>query len=416
MSTVADHPVPSLGPPALRPQRLRAQTWLAEHDRPTRADEAWRYAPLRALEALTFAEPEPHRPVPPPSHLRVDLGTPPIVVVNGRVLAAPSPETLPAGAAARSLAMVDDDPTVERLLGERSTAHFYDAAVDAYAGDGLVIDIEPGAELDEPLHIVHHVEPSTEHRAIGYPVIIRAGSGCRATIVESRIGTGSTPGAAVIRTTLAAAPGADIEHVLVQDATAVQHHLHRLEIHQEHDSIVRSFVANLGAATSRFEVVARLSGPGAEVDLAGLAIGRDQQVHDHQIQVHHDEPNATSSQDYRMVLDDRSRGVFNGGIGVAPGADGTEAAQSNHNLLLSDGAEADTQPRLEILADDVSCSHGATVGQLDDDALYYLRTRGIPHHEARRILIDGFAHENLGRIAHPIVRAHVDRRIGELQR
>jgi Fe-S cluster assembly protein SufD len=143
-----------------------------------------------------------------------------------------------------------------------------------------------------------------------------------------------------------------------------------------------------------------------------LFFGVGEQTLDQQITVVHAAKDCTSRQTFRGVLDDASTGVFNGGIDVCPGADGTDAEQSNDNLLLSDRAEANTQPRLEILADEVACKHGATVGQLDDTALYYLRSRGIDAAEARRLLINGFADEIVDDVGIEAVRTWITRRLG----
>ena len=145
-------------------------------------------------------------------------------------------------------------------------------------------------------------------------------------------------------------------------------------------------------------------GAGAQADLSGLFFGFGDQVLDQQVTVTHGAEDCTSRQTYRGVLDDASIGVFNGGIDVRPGADGTDAEQSNDNLLLSNRAEINTQPRLEILADEVACKHGATVGQLDDTAMYYLRSRGIPADEARRLLINGFADQAVDDVGIETVR------------
>ena len=151
---------------------------------------------------------------------------------------------------------------------------------------------------------------------------------------------------------------------------------------------------------------------GAVADLSGLFFGVGEQILDQQITVVHDAPDCTSRQTCRGVLDDASTGVFNGGIDVCPGADGTDAEQSNDNLLLSNRAEVNTQPRLEILADEVACKHGATVGELDDTALYYLRSRGINADEARRLLINGFADQIVDDVSVDAVRDWITHRLG----
>jgi len=197
---------------------------------------------------------------------------------------------------------------------------------------------------------------------------------------------------------------ATLDHVLLQDIPATQVHLSRVDVTQQARSTLRARSFNLGASYGRLAYDVHLAGVGAHADLSGLFVGSGEQIHDQQITVVHDAEDCTSRQSYRGVLDDDSTGIFNGGIDVRPGADGTDATQSNDNLLLSNRAEINTQPRLEILADEVGCKHGATVGQLDETAMYYLRSRGIPADEARRLLINGFADQAVDEVGIATVR------------
>jgi Fe-S cluster assembly protein SufD len=215
-----------------------------------------------------------------------------------------------------------------------------------------------------------------------------------------------------VRTTIELAADATLEHVVVQDLPAEQLHLGWVEARQAERSTLRTRSFNLGAAYGRLAYHVELTGPGAVADLSGLFFGVGEQILDQQITVVHNAQDCTSRQTFRGVLDDASTGVFNGGIDVCPGADGTDAEQSNDNLLLSNRAEVNTQPRLEILADEVACKHGATVGQLDDTALYYLRSRGINVEEARRLLINGFADEIVDDVGVEAVRTWITHRLG----
>ena len=173
---------------------------------------------------------------------------------------------------------------------------------------------------------------------------------------------------------------------------------------QAEGSSYQARLFNLGADYGRVAYHVYLDGEGAEADLSGLYFGFGKQTLDQQITVVHAVPNCRSSQSYRGVLDDESTGIWNGGVDVRPGADGTDSEQSNDNLVLSRKAEVNTMPRLEILADEVSCQHGATVGELDDEALYYLRSRGIAESEARRLLIDGFADQVMDDLSDDVLR------------
>jgi Fe-S cluster assembly protein SufD len=242
--------------------------------------------------------------------------------------------------------------------------------------------------------------------------VIHLGAGSSATVVETRIGTGAAFGGSNIRTTITLADDATLEHVVLQDAPPTQVHLGRVEVTQHAGSTFEARSFNLGAAYGRLAYDVELVGAGAVADLSGLFSGSGDQVLDQQIAVTHVAEGCTSRQTYRGVLDDASTGVFNGGIDVRPGADGTDAEQSNANLILSDRAEINTQPRLEILADEVACKHGATVGQLDETAMYYLRSRGIPFDEARRLLIKGFADQTVDNVSIDSVRTWILDRLG----
>jgi Fe-S cluster assembly protein SufD len=164
----------------------------------------------------------------------------------------------------------------------------------------------------------------------------------------------------------------------------------------------------LGSHIARHEVRAYLEGEGADVSLGGLYMPRSDQHHDNPVLVVHSAPRCTSRQLYKGVVDEHGHGVFNGHIVVRPGALGTDARQTNKNLLLSDDAEVDTRPRLEILTDDVKCAHGAAVGRLDEDALFYLRSRGVPEQSARGILTYAFAREMVDLVPLKPLRARLE--------
>jgi len=186
-----------------------------------------------------------------------------------------------------------------------------------------------------------------------------------------------------------------------------------LDVTQAAKSRFSSNAYSLGASVARHEVRVRLDGEAADVTLAGLYLPSGSQHHDNPVTVEHVAPCCTSRQVYNGVLDDQGHGVFNGRILVQPSANGTNATQSNRNLVLSDRAEIDTRPRLEILTDDVVCAHGATVGQLDEQAIYYLRTRGIPETAARAMLTTAFANEIVQRIENVELRSWVENLVSQ---
>jgi Fe-S cluster assembly protein SufD len=394
-----------------------ALDWIKANGYPTKRHDAWRYAPHQQLSALSFGPPvTPAAAVFNPAAQIPVLDGPRIVVINGVVDVELSSTT---GSAGLSLSSLLD---ARRDQPERIGSHFdhgnseitdaYMALNLAFGNDGAVVLLDDDVVLDVPIHIVHIGAPDETRNASCTGVVIEVGARSSATVVETRIGVGSEFGGSNIRTTVTLGTAASLEHVLLQDMPPSHVQLSSINVHQAADSrfLARSF--NLGASYGRAAYNVDLAGPGAYVDLSGLFFGFGDQVLDQQINVIHTAKNCTSRQSFRGVLDDESTGIFNGGIEVRPGADGTDAEQSNQNLILSERAEINTQPRLEILADEVACKHGATVGQLDDTAMYYMQSRGIPATEARRLLINGFADQVVDEVGIESVQAWITRRLG----
>ena len=394
-----------------------ALDWIKANGYPTKRHDAWRYAPHQQLSALSFGPPvTPAAAVFNPAAQIPVLDGPRIVVINGVVDVELSSTT---GSAGLSLSSLLD---ARRDQPERIGSHFdhgnseitdaYMALNLAFGNDGAVVLVDDDVVLDVPIHIVHIGVPDETRNASCTGVVIEVGARSSATVVETRIGVGSEFGGSNIRTTVTLGTAASLEHVLLQDMPPSHVQLSSINVHQAADSrfLARSF--NLGASYGRAAYNVDLAGPGAYVDLSGLFFGFGDQVLDQQINVIHTAKNCTSRQSFRGVLDDESTGIFNGGIEVRPGADGTDAEQSNQNLILSERAEINTQPRLEILADEVACKHGATVGQLDDTAMYYMQSRGIPATDARRLLINGFADQVVDEVGIESVQAWITRRLG----
>ncbi len=383
---------------------------------PTRRDEAWRYAPHRTLEALVFGPPAG---VPTGAAEIIEqlpeLGGPRIVVVNGVVAELELPGlggTSGLHLSTLAEALEQGAELVSSHVGIDEPADAFVALNLEHGADGAVIDVAEGAAIEQPIHIVDVAIPDAVGSTSSSGVVIRLGAGSSATVVESRVGAGAQLGGSNVRTTVTLGQGATLDHVVLQDLPADQVHLGRVDVDQAAGSTFRARAINVGAAYGRLSYAVELQGTEAVADLAGLYYGVGDQTLDQQIMIVHAAADCTSRQAFRGVLDDESTGVFSGGIDVHVGADGTDASQANDNLLLSNRAEVNTQPRLEILADEVSCAHGATVGQLDDAALYYMRSRGIGADQARQILVNGFSDQIVDEIAIPEVRSWVIQRLG----
>jgi len=382
--------------------------------RPTKRNETWRYAPHRQLDALTFG---PSVAVDLPADLDEQipaLDGPRVVIVNGVVDRDRSDFATPDGLHVWSLAdAAESQPGLaDRHVDGAELVDAFTAYNLAYGTDGAVIVVDAGVDIATPIHVVDVALPGSVTNTSSTGVVIHIGAGSSATVVETRLGAGNDSGGSNVRTTITLGDDATLEHIVVQDLPANQVHLSRVDTVQGARSTLRTRSFNLGASYGRLAYHVELAGVGAHAELSGLFFGAGEQTLDQQITVVHRAKDCTSRQLFRGVLDDASTGVFNGGIDVCPGADGTDAEQSNDNLLLSNRAEVNTQPRLEILADEVACKHGATVGQLDDTALYYLRTRGINAEEARRLLINGFADEVVDDVSIETIRDWITRRLG----
>jgi Fe-S cluster assembly protein SufD len=239
-------------------------------------------------------------------------------------------------------------------------------------------------------------------------------SGARASVVESYVTV--APGGRYFTnavTEVFSGEGAWTEHTRIQRESEAAYHVGLTHVDQARASHYRSFTLAMGGAIARHNLHVRLNAANIETLMYGLYLTRGEQVVDNHTAIYHDHPNCNSWEVYKGVMDGRSRAVFNGKVLVRPEAQKTDAKQTNRNLLLSEGARVDTKPQLEIFADDVKCTHGATVGRLDDVALFYLRSRGIPETAARTLLTYAFAAEVVEEVALEPVRLELERLVRE---
>jgi Fe-S cluster assembly protein SufD len=256
--------------------------------------------------------------------------------------------------------------------------------------------------------------PETSGVAMAFPrVLIVAGTQSRATVIERYESASPSAYFSAPVTEIVLGAGARLDHVRVQQEGAAALHLATTHTHQERDSALHSTSAVFGGALARQDVTAVLAGTGASLILNGLSVVRGVQHVDHHTTIEHAQPHCESHELFNGIFDGHSRGVFNGRIIVRPGAQRTDSKQTSNNLLLSADARADTQPQLEIYADDVKCTHGATLGPLDPSALFYLASRGLGPAEARGLLTYGFGADILSRIPTADVRADLDRVVRE---
>ena len=364
--------------------RRRGLQALEEAEFPGRKSEAWKYTSLRALE-----EGHLHRLAGEAGEVVLpDFGGYHLVFLNGRFSETHS--SLPDEPGLQVLRLngtqeADVEATREPLS---PFAWLNTAALE----DGLLLRVADNTRIETPLHVCFISDgdsPSTCHTRLH----LELGAHSRLELIEHYSGRGPVLTNAV--TELHIGRESELCHYRIQSEQQETLHIGSLLLEADRDSRLRSFQLMQGNRLRRNEVRAVLRDTGAELDMGGVFIGHGQSHVDNQVCVEHRVPHCQSRQNYKGIAGGKARVVFNGRIHIHPHAQGSRADLSNKNLLLGREAEVDTKPELEIYNDDVQCSHGTTVGQLDGDALYYLRTRGVSEAEARRMLGLGFINERL---------------------
>jgi Fe-S cluster assembly protein SufD len=406
-------------PQWLAPLRSAAIATFTELGFPTVRDEDWRFTNVAPIAGLPFQPAPAVAANGAESRLLAEAtfaklpGTR-LVFVNGFFAPKLSRiEKIPNGARVEnfSAALAKDSALIEKHFGKyaRTTDNAFAALNQAFFADGAFISVPANVEIAEPIQLIYISSAKQNGETIQPRNLIIAGANSKVTVVESYLSTVSTAYLTNAVTEIVAGDNAAIEHVKLQDETANAFHMATIagEFGRASNVKVHSFA--LGAKLSRNNIRTKLAGEGLECILNGLYLTRDEQLADHHMIVEHAQPHCASHEYFNGILDDKSKGVFHGRIYVHPIAQKTDAKQTNKNLLLSDDATADTKPQLEIYADDVKCTHGATVGQLNDESIFYLRARGIPRPVARRMLIQAFAGEIVERVKCAPVREELDK-------
>jgi len=403
----------------LSPLRQAGLAGFAELGFPQLSDEDWRFtnvAPIanlpftlagaaavngaesKLIEESAFAKLNGHR----------------LVFVNGFFCAKLSSiQPVAGGARIESLAaaLAKDSALIEKHLGRYAhTANNTFAALNqAFFTDGAFIFVPKGVEVAEPVQLIYISSAKQTGETIQPRNLVVAEANSKLTVVESYLSTGNVAYFTNAVTEIFAGDNASVEHVKLQDEAAKAFHIATIagEFGRTSNVTVHSFA--LGAKISRTNIRTKLAGEGLECILNGLYLTKEEQLADHHMIVEHAQPHCASHEYFNGILDDKSKGVFHGRIYVHPIAQKTDAKQTNKNLLLSDDATADTKPQLEIYADDVKCTHGATIGQLNAESIFYLRSRGIGTDMARQMLIHAFAGEIIERIKCEPAREVVDK-------
>ncbi len=282
----------------------------------------------------------------------------------------------------------------------------------AFARDGAFVHIEKDSRIQKPIYVFHLTLPGAEGRSfVNTRSLVIAEPNSEATIVEKWIDGDCGAAFSNSVTEISVGAGARVRHVKWREKAADAVHVHRIHTDVDRDGSFRSYSITEGERLDRTDIDVSLNGEGAETELLGLYVLTDKRHADHHTFVDHRVPNTRSDERYKGILDGASDGVFNGKVFVRPDARKTRAAQKNDNLLLSSDATVNTKPQLEILADDVRCGHGATVGRLQPDALFYLQSRGIGKEQAERMLVRAFAAEILEAVPAESVKSGMTRRL-----
>jgi Fe-S cluster assembly protein SufD len=402
-------------PEWLKERRAKALAGFMLSGFPTGNQEAWRFTDIKAIArtefdlapaaAVTGAELEGLVPAVP--------GARRAVFVNGRFSAgASSLEELPAGVrfgSLRDFLDTDGDRIRAHLGAHASTAEQpFGALNTAFLADGAYVYVPKHVVLEHPLQVVFAARPAKTPTVAHPRLLVVTEQGARAEILESYVGVGDGVYWSNATTEVVLGESAKVDLYRYQQEGPQAFHTAITHSQQARDSVFKLATFGFGANLSRHDVTAVLDGEGADCTLDGLSLMRGRQHTDAHTTLVHAAPNCTSWEYFNGIFDDRARGVFTGRIVVRPGAQKTDSKQTNNNLLLSETARADSQPQLEIYADDVKCTHGATLGPMDDDHVFYLQARGLSMEMARAMLTYGFASEILDVVSDDVLRQQLD--------
>jgi Fe-S cluster assembly protein SufD len=382
---------------------------------PHRRIEDWKYTDLRSVlkealpPALGEAAPVTRQQVDAALEGLAELDAHRIVLVNGTYRAELSDATKARGLQVASLASAlerPDQATVDGLF--QASAPGQEAVTGlntAFMSDGAVVGIAEGAGLAKPVLLVH-VRAGSEPKLVTVRNVIHVGAGAQATIIEAHVTLpGAAPGQANVLTQIEVGGSASVLHAKLTLEGAGTTHLASWQAAIGADAVYRVFQLTAGTGLVRNHLAPTFAGEGGRLDFAGCFLGRDAEHIDTTMVVDHAVPGCTSRELIKGVLAGRARGVFQGKVIVRPNAQKTDGKQMAQALMLSEEAEFDSKPELEIFADDVVCGHGSTAAQLDDDLLFYLRSRGVPLADARALLVESFVGEAFDRIADGRLRA-----------
>jgi Fe-S cluster assembly protein SufD len=399
---------------------------FAELGYPTTDHEEWRFTNVAPIARTAWMLPDGSGKATEKdvvTNIFPDVPGKRIVFVDGRFSRELSSKDLPGAQAASGLrvqsvheAVRSTNPLVMHSLARyaRYDENSFVALNTAFVNDGAVIIAPARFVAPEPIYILY-ISTASKPNTVTHPrTLIIAQRDSQLKVIEHYVTIGNGVCLTNAVTEILVEESARVEHCKVQDESLNTHHVATVQTQQATRSELLSHSISMGGAITRNNINCALDGERLECTLNGLYLGRDSQVVDHHTAIYHNKPNCNSHEFYHGILDGKSQGVFNGKIFVRPEAQKTDAKQTNRNLLLSDDATMNTKPQLEIFADDVKCTHGATIGQLDPESIFYLRARGIGLEVARKMLLHAFASEIVNRISIEPIRERLDSKLFDM--
>ncbi|PCJ58685.1 MAG: Fe-S cluster assembly protein SufD [Rhodospirillaceae bacterium] len=386
---------------------------FAESGFPTPKTEAWKYTNLNPLAKNVFAPKTGFSETISADDLPLEaqdgLSAHHLVFINGKY-APPGPAATPLPEGVRLLSLGDALKTIPDLMAELLTENAKPEAPDlrnintALMTEGAVLLVEPGVQLEKPVHFFFLATEEAGDAAMHLRNLVVLGKGSTATVLESYLGTGQAGYWTNVVTEIAVHDDARLHHYKFQNEAAAAYHIAATTAKIGERAVYDNFIMSLGGSLSRNDIFALLDGSGIDCRLNGVNLARNRQHMDTTSVIDHKKPGSSSSETYKNVVDDHAKTVFQGKVIVRPDSQKTSAHQLNRNLLLSDDASANAKPELRIHADDVKCSHGATIGELDEQALFYFCSRGISENIARSLLTESFLAELVDAVEIPAIR------------
>lgn len=407
-------------PEAVRAVRRRAIERFGDLGFPSVKQEEWRFTNVAPIARREFHHPEPGDRTPDARLVEpwlFESAAVNLVFVDGQLAPELSDTSkLPPGTVLCGLgdALVEHPELVEAHLARHASfdEHPFVALNTAFMAEGAFLYLPRNTVMEEPIHVLYLSTGATDAEgrpAVAFPRnLMIVGEASQASLVETYAGAEGIEYFNCPVTEIVCEPAAVLDHYKMQQESTGAFHMATFQLHQDRQSSYALHSISLGGALVRNDVNTKLDGEGCESILNGLYMVRGEQFVDHHMRAEHAKPHSHSFELFKGILEDQARAVFNGLIHVHPGAQKTDAKQSNQNLLLSDRALVNSHPQLLIFADDVKCTHGSTVGQLDDEAIFYLRSRGIGEEAARSLLVYAFASDIVGRIKVPELRSDLE--------